>query len=450
MIKRAYHKAVLLYHPDKKQNASTDIEQDRIVFLKIQEAFNTLSTESKRRAYDSQLDFDDSIPTDKEIEKALKKGGVNGFCALFDPVFKRNARFAEVRPVPDIGDENTPMDQVYRFYDYWIKFDSWRDFSTVGMEHNPDNAGCREEKRWMVKENERVAKKLKKKEMARVTNLVMKAMEKDPRVVADKLDQKQKKEAAKEAKEEESRKRAEEEIAAKKWADEQEAAAAEAAKANKENKEKLKKLQSRYRNALRKLLRMVAEINQSTSEYGVFSEADVEFLFNHVDLNQLQTLTTALGGEAAVKSPELLQSSGIEDVTLVLQSVREAQVLLEEEERKEREAQRGAGTGNHVGEKMKKGVEREWSRDDLSVLSRGLTKYPAGTRQRWVSIANHMNTMLKPMYLFEPEECMRAAHHAMQSVASGGKPVVSNGLPTPPTAGPTVGTCAHVQYAPSY
>ena len=23
----------------------------------------------------------------------------------------------------------TPMPQVYKFYDYWIKFESWRDFT---------------------------------------------------------------------------------------------------------------------------------------------------------------------------------------------------------------------------------------------------------------------------------------------------------------------------------
>lgn len=36
---------------------------------------------------------------------------------------------------------DTPIEQVYKFYDYWIKFDSWRDFMGVGAEYNPDNAG---------------------------------------------------------------------------------------------------------------------------------------------------------------------------------------------------------------------------------------------------------------------------------------------------------------------
>lgn len=56
-------KAVLLYHPDKSQ-----FKRDKAVFLTIQDAYNTLSSAQKRRAYDSSLPFDDSIPTAEDIE----------------------------------------------------------------------------------------------------------------------------------------------------------------------------------------------------------------------------------------------------------------------------------------------------------------------------------------------------------------------------------------------
>ena len=72
-IKKAYHKAVLAYHPDKQPFKTADGKEDRTVFLKIQEAYNVLSYESKRRAYDSQMPFDDSIPTEAQVEKALSK-----------------------------------------------------------------------------------------------------------------------------------------------------------------------------------------------------------------------------------------------------------------------------------------------------------------------------------------------------------------------------------------
>ena len=39
------------------------------------------------------------------------------------------ARFALKKPVPDIGDVDTPISQVYKFYEYWVRFDSWRDFT---------------------------------------------------------------------------------------------------------------------------------------------------------------------------------------------------------------------------------------------------------------------------------------------------------------------------------
>ena len=48
---------------------------------------------------------------------------------MFDPVFVRNARFAKKKPVPNLGDDKTPIEQVYKFYKYWDAFETWRDFS---------------------------------------------------------------------------------------------------------------------------------------------------------------------------------------------------------------------------------------------------------------------------------------------------------------------------------
>ena len=112
VIKKAYHKAVLVYHPDKAQHKTADgKKEDRSVFLKVQEAFNVLSNETKRRAYDSQLPFDETTPTEERVAKALEKGPKK-FFKLYDPVFKRNARFAVKKPVPEIGGEETPMPEV--------------------------------------------------------------------------------------------------------------------------------------------------------------------------------------------------------------------------------------------------------------------------------------------------------------------------------------------------
>jgi len=58
-IRKGYHKCVLLYHPDKRQDKTEAGTEDNSVWLKIQEAFATLLDKNKRRAYDSQLPFDD-------------------------------------------------------------------------------------------------------------------------------------------------------------------------------------------------------------------------------------------------------------------------------------------------------------------------------------------------------------------------------------------------------
>lgn len=181
-----------MYHPDKSQ-----FKRDKAVFLTIQEAYNTLSSAQKRRAYDSSLPFDDSIPTAEDIESDSE------FYKEFGQTFSRNARFAVHKPVPSLGDDNMPLDKVHDFYSYWVRFESWRDFSLQAEVHDLETASCREEKRWMMKENEKLIKNLKKDEYRRLNRLVETAMKLDPRL-------RRAKEAEKEAKRQEELRKAEE------------------------------------------------------------------------------------------------------------------------------------------------------------------------------------------------------------------------------------------------
>ena len=210
-IRKAYHKACLKYHPDKTGRG----EEDE-VFLLVKAAFDTLSDPVKRRSYDSTVDFDESIPKEGE-------GLGDDFYAVFGPVFERNLRFAAFNdpskhqqnekkdgtdggtpakkkgknkkkkgapsssdnvksnnntPPPPFGGDSTPISQVHAFYDFWIHFDSWRDFSLKAekeTEHDLESADCREEKRWMKNEIDRKVKKMKKDEVARVSLLVERA-----------------------------------------------------------------------------------------------------------------------------------------------------------------------------------------------------------------------------------------------------------------------------------
>lgn len=51
-----------MYHPDKLGDKITD--SDREIWLKIQDAYETLIDLPKRKKYDSALPFDDTIPTE--------------------------------------------------------------------------------------------------------------------------------------------------------------------------------------------------------------------------------------------------------------------------------------------------------------------------------------------------------------------------------------------------
>jgi DnaJ family protein C protein 2 len=122
-IKSAYKKLALMYHPDKIGESYSDTDKE--VWLKIQNAYETLVDPVKRKRYDSSLPFNDSIPGEADIIDISEEA----FYDLFDSVFRRNALFAKKKPVPNIGDKTMPIDLVFKFYKYWDNFESWRDFS---------------------------------------------------------------------------------------------------------------------------------------------------------------------------------------------------------------------------------------------------------------------------------------------------------------------------------
>lgn len=433
-IKKAYHKAVLLYHPDKQQNTAACEEDARAIFLKIQEAHTVLSNDDKRRAYDSQLDFDDTIPSEEETKAAAKKG-VAAFCALYDPVFKLNARFAVSKPVPSLGNEETPIQQVYSFYDYWIKFDSWRDFTNVNPEHNPDSATSREEKRWMMKENDRIAKKLKKKETSRINEFVMRAMDHDPRILAEKERVRNEKIAAKEAREREAVMKAE-----AKAAEEARVVAEEAQRVRdqKAEAESIKKAARLNRNVFRKLVKAMGEMPEAGEP---ISLEDVDFLCQQLESVELKQLNDEMGGEGAVKDSSLLVTAGHALVREKLTSLQEKAAQAARDEEIAREERRKADIARaRAADRKKKGLQREWSREELSALARAIGKFPGGIKQRWLLVCTYMNETLRPAVPFEMDECMKATHNAMEHLAqmkesaSATGPIAGVPVPSPISA----------------
>lgn len=253
-IKKQYRKKALEMHPDKQQNSGLSKEELDLRFVRVQDAYELLSDPMQRKKYDSTLDFDDTVPKfNAETQE---------FFEVFEPAFKRFARWSSKKPVPSIGDAETPLETVKKFYDFWHKFDSWRDpleLAALAEEEIMDleEAECREERRWMERENAKVARKYKQAEKDNIMLLVKRAENNDPRILADKEAKRAARQAEKDAKDAVARaKREAAEAELKKQQEEEQRIAEEKEAKRREEKEKrdaekaeLKKQRQRLRQA---------------------------------------------------------------------------------------------------------------------------------------------------------------------------------------------------------
>ena len=200
-IVAAYRKRCLETHPDKQKDKSDAL------FKKVTRAMEILTNPDARRAYDSSKIFDDSIPNpthDFEDDKS--------FLDAFVPVFDRNRKWSTI-PCADLSlgrayepDEHidaAEIKSIRKFYDFWLAFRSWRDFSHEADLEDIDDNMDRYNKRFVQKENQRKVDALKKEETKRIRTLVDRAMKYDPRLKRFALREKQQAEEAKRKKEEE-------------------------------------------------------------------------------------------------------------------------------------------------------------------------------------------------------------------------------------------------------
>lgn len=232
-IRKSYRETALKYHPDKQAalllaeetEAAKQAKKDEIEnhFKAIQEAYELLIDPLRRRIYDSTDEFDDEIPTDCSPQDFFK---------VFGPAFLRNARWSVSQPVPLLGDENTALEDVDDFYDFWYSFRSWREFPHAD-EFDLEQAESRDHRRWMERQNAKLTEKARKDEYVRIRALVDNAYKKDSRILKrkeeEKAERRRKKEAkflAKKLQEEEAARIAEEQRRQK---EEEERQAAEAA-----------------------------------------------------------------------------------------------------------------------------------------------------------------------------------------------------------------------------
>jgi len=383
-IKKSYRKLVLKHHPDKQQGSSDGKEEAKnssgltdkeVHFVNIQEAYEVLSDTSKRRQYDSSLDFDDEIP--EEIDPDL------GFYGTFGPAFQNNARWSSRYPVPDLGDEKLDINKVHKFYDFWFNFDSWRDFS-MHDEYNLEEAEFREERRWMDRQNQRIRKKYQDGERRRIFQLVETAERLDPRIRAEKDAKEAKK---REEKEKRARQKQEEEDA-KQRAEEEKRRKAEQEKAEQEEKERQKKEQRQQDKQLAKALRQRAKkaVQNRCSLSAVLME-EVQDMCLALEYEPLEALCVRLEALPTNKA------KAEEAVKKELESWRKSKIDTQEEEKRQREeAKRKEEQKAAEAQEAALAARKEWTTEEMVLLKKGDKKFPAGVPRRWAEIANFLGT----------------------------------------------------------
>ncbi|KYR00580.1 myb domain-containing protein [Tieghemostelium lacteum] len=355
-IKQAYKKMILIVHPDKNEGMNDE------AFKLLQKSYGVLSDLKKRRAYDSQEAFDDSIPTQEEADEG-------DFFEIFEPVFEMNSRFSLIQPAPKLGDLNTPYDKVLKFYNFWWSFKSWRDFSFED-DYDLEQGDSREEKRWMERQNEKKRAKHRKEESTRIMDLANLAYKKDPRILKKIKDEEDKKIQAKQAK-----------IDARKKLQEEAEASEKAEKERVEMEEKKKKEEQQEKKKAQKLLNQ--QIHKSKEQFRQVCYAkpepfqphptieDVELICLELSHLELDDATARFGSEADKKQ-------------VYADSLQKAREKAAERDQK-LQASKKSKQENEQSEKI-------WTDEELHQLAKAIQKYPVGLQNRWEMVASMVPT----------------------------------------------------------
>ncbi|NWT80364.1 DNJC2 protein, partial [Lanius ludovicianus] len=349
-------------------------------------AYEILSDPVKRRAFNSiDPTFDNSVPSKSEAKE--------NFFEVFSPVFERNARWSNKKNVPKLGDMNSSFEEVDAFYSFWYNFDSWREFSYLDEEEK-EKAECRDERRWIEKQNRAARALRKKEEMNRIRTLVDNAYSCDPRIKKFKEEEKAKKEAEKKAKVEAKRKEQE----AKEKQRQAELEAARLAKEKEEEEVRQQALVAKKEKEIQKkaIKKERQKLRTTCKNWNYFSdnEADcvkmmeeVEKLCDRLELASLQCLNEALtsttreGGKAAV----------VKQIEEINEQIRREKEEAEARMRQATKSSEKSTTGGGGGSK-------NWPEDDLQLLIKAVNLFPAGTNSRGFCITSHRVAQGAPGY----------------------------------------------------
>ncbi|EKG01661.1 DnaJ chaperone protein, putative [Trypanosoma cruzi] len=447
-IRTAYRRRCLETHPDKQKDHSDE------AFKKVQRAFDILGDSETRLAYDSSRPFDDSIPNEKLPANA-------DFYATFGPVFERNKKWSSERDLPSIGDDNTSLKAVYRFYDRWAHFQSWRDFSHLVELDEIDDNMCREEKRYYARGNERQLNYLRKEEQQRLRTLVERARKNDPR-----LRRKREEDEARRQREKEER-----ELKRRQLREEEERRRAEEAERERLQREEAQRKQLEIKNEIRQAQR---DLLAFLEQHGLLDETTTNKLLPHTvrrpNVVWIFSKVTTPAQAAAILSDVMSCSTerrpvdttrgseGVgnrigdddEEEGLTVEAVLRFNALVEENERRIGVTRYGEPIKKHppsstdvveVAKKITPKPTANWDEEDLVRLQKATAKYPPGAVDRWRKIAE----MLRGK--FTEEEAMRklneitaALNHSNNSGQNTRTPVqkqppLSNTSKFPPSAG---------------
>jgi DnaJ family protein C protein 2 len=323
-IKRAHRKKVLRHHPDKKAAAGQSDENDSF-FKCIQKATEVLLDPTKRRQFDS---IDEGADVEPPSKKQVQKGN---FYKLWSPVFKSEARFSNVQPVPMLGDENSTKEEVEIFYNFWYNFDSWRTFEYKD-EDVPDDNENRDQKRHVERKNANARRKLKTEDTARLRKVVDDALAQDERIKKFRQQERAGKDKRRLEKEAEARRLIEEKEKAKKEEERKKKEADEIAKVEREQNKKSKEAAKNAAKKNKRVLKAsVKDVNYFATG-GDASAAQVDAVLNDVDL-----LTSKIGPEELAALAGKLTSAGTDAAAVKAAYADQAKRLVGEGKLKEGE-----------------------------------------------------------------------------------------------------------------
>ena len=325
-------------------------------WLKLKEAYDTLIDPEKRKKYDSTIVFDDSIPEDKEYTE-------KDFFTTFGPVFLNNGIWSKKKPVPKLGDMQSPLQKVKLFYKFWHNFQSWRDFSVEG-EYDLEEATSRFEKRQMLKENKKMKASMRKEEKIRIDTLINIAYKRDPRIIEEE------KRLEKE-REEEKKKRT---LERQKQREEEELKREIMIKQYEEEKERIKKKKLEEKEEMEKnIINIIKENNINMNEDDLF-----QFKLNSKN-------------ESLKECLDYISKYEKEDNNIKKKEIMEKCKSL---------------FGMKFKEEIKEEKEKEsiWTKEEMFLLQKGVKKYPAGTKKRWDKIKEIVKTK-------NEEEIVQMAHY---------------------------------------